>query len=253
MLKTSWLCKTSDSCLCFFLQNICVITYVTAKVLHKYNYVCITDCRKLYSFAQSIVRKSVYVCVHDYGKKSWDFVIICFSVGRESWARRSFILLVVEWAVERKEQDMDRPLCQEVQATPGKNKTCLVYLNKLLASWNVSGVLSDRKHLQPIFQAICAKSNGEPCCDWVGPEGAGHFVKMVHNGIEYGDMQLICEAYAILRQGLGLSCDEISSVRKIKHCSCIFSNCFIYLFKHNIMWFILRQPVKLHDMQSLSL
>ena len=69
-----------------------------------------------------------------------------------------------------------------------------------------------RPHLQPIFQAICAKSNKEPCCDWVGPEGAGHFVKMVHNGIEYGDMQLICEAYSILRQALGISCDEISQV-----------------------------------------
>ena len=51
-------------------------------------------------------------------------------------------------------------------------------------------------HVKPIFQAIAAKvADGTPCCDWVGPEGAGHFVKMVHNGIEYGDMQLICEAY----------------------------------------------------------
>ena len=50
--------------------------------------------------------------------------------------------------------------------------------------------------VKPIFQAISAKTEqGEPCCDWVGGEGAGHFVKMVHNGIEYGDMQLICEAY----------------------------------------------------------
>ena len=51
-------------------------------------------------------------------------------------------------------------------------------------------------HVKPIFQAIAAKvDDGTPCCDWVGEEGAGHFVKMVHNGIEYGDMQLICEAY----------------------------------------------------------
>src|SRR5262249_46534138 len=60
-------------------------------------------------------------------------------------------------------------------------------------------------HVKPIFQAIAAKvSDGTPCCDWVGPEGAGHFVKMVHNGIEYGDMQLICEAYHVMRALLGL-------------------------------------------------
>ncbi|HKI18574.1 MAG TPA: decarboxylating NADP(+)-dependent phosphogluconate dehydrogenase, partial [Isosphaeraceae bacterium] len=56
-------------------------------------------------------------------------------------------------------------------------------------------------HVKPIFQAIAAKvADGSPCCDWVGPEGSGHFVKMVHNGIEYGDMQLICEAYFLLRE-----------------------------------------------------
>jgi len=60
-------------------------------------------------------------------------------------------------------------------------------------------------HVKPIFQAIAAKvADGTPCCDWVGPEGAGHFVKMVHNGIEYGDMQLICEAYHVMRSMLGL-------------------------------------------------
>ena len=58
-------------------------------------------------------------------------------------------------------------------------------------------------HLKEIFQAIAAKSDGEPCCDWVGDGGSGHYVKMVHNGIEYGDMQLICEAYWILKHGLG--------------------------------------------------
>jgi 6-phosphogluconate dehydrogenase len=62
------------------------------------------------------------------------------------------------------------------------------------------------------FQAICAKVDGEPCCDWVGEGGAGHFVKMVHNGIEYGDMQLICEAYHLMRDGLELSNDEMSNI-----------------------------------------
>src|SRR5438477_4555423 len=58
-------------------------------------------------------------------------------------------------------------------------------------------------HVKPIFQTIAAKApDGSPCCDWVGSEGAGHYVKMVHNGIEYGDMQLICEAYHLL-SGLG--------------------------------------------------
>jgi 6-phosphogluconate dehydrogenase len=60
--------------------------------------------------------------------------------------------------------------------------------------------------VKPIFQAICAKvEDGTPCCDWVGEEGAGHFVKMVHNGIEYGDMQLICEAYHLMKSVLGLT------------------------------------------------
>ena len=59
--------------------------------------------------------------------------------------------------------------------------------------------------VQPIFQAISAKvEDGSPCCEWVGENGAGHFVKMVHNGIEYGDMQLICEAYHLMKEGLGL-------------------------------------------------
>lgn len=69
------------------------------------------------------------------------------------------------------------------------------------------------EELKPIFQSISAKvDNGTPCCDWVGESGAGHFVKMVHNGIEYGDMQLICEAYQIMRDLLGLSSDEIHDV-----------------------------------------
>ena len=68
-------------------------------------------------------------------------------------------------------------------------------------------------HVKPIFQAIAAKvADGTPCCDWVGPEGAGHYVKMVHNGIEYGDMQLICEAYHLLRTLLGMEPAAIHDV-----------------------------------------
>lgn len=71
------------------------------------------------------------------------------------------------------------------------------------------------QYVKPIFQAISAKTDkGEPCCDWVGRDGAGHFVKMVHNGIEYGDMQLICEAYQFLKDGLGLSYDEMHEIFK---------------------------------------
>ncbi|KAI8956170.1 6-phosphogluconate dehydrogenase [Xylaria longipes] len=67
-------------------------------------------------------------------------------------------------------------------------------------------------HIKDIFQSISAKSSGESCCEWVGDEGAGHYVKMVHNGIEYGDMQLICEAYDIMKRGLGLSNKEIGDI-----------------------------------------
>lgn len=63
--------------------------------------------------------------------------------------------------------------------------------------------------VKTIFQAVAAKVNGEPCCDWVGENGAGHFVKMVHNGIEYGDMQIICEAYQIMKELLGMTADEM--------------------------------------------
>jgi 6-phosphogluconate dehydrogenase len=70
-------------------------------------------------------------------------------------------------------------------------------------------------HVKPILQSIAAKtSDGTPCCDWVGEDGAGHFVKMVHNGIEYGDMQLICEAYQIMKDLLHLSYDEMYQVFK---------------------------------------
>ncbi|HEX7069168.1 MAG TPA: decarboxylating NADP(+)-dependent phosphogluconate dehydrogenase [Rhodothermales bacterium] len=68
-------------------------------------------------------------------------------------------------------------------------------------------------HVRDVFQAIAAKvDGGTPCCDWVGEGGAGHYVKMVHNGIEYGDMQLICEAYDLMRRGLGLSYPDLESV-----------------------------------------
>ena len=66
-----------------------------------------------------------------------------------------------------------------------------------------------------IFQTISAKvENDEPCCDWIGEDGSGHFVKMVHNGIEYGDMQLICEAYQIMKDLLGMSTDEMHDIFK---------------------------------------
>src|SRR5213075_903839 len=69
------------------------------------------------------------------------------------------------------------------------------------------------EHVKPIFQSVAAKVDGNvPCCDWVGEQGAGHYVKMVHNGIEYGDMQLICEAYNIMKSGLGMSADEMHGV-----------------------------------------
>jgi 6-phosphogluconate dehydrogenase len=68
-------------------------------------------------------------------------------------------------------------------------------------------------HVKPIFQAIAAKvDDGSPCCEWVGGNGAGHFVKMVHNGIEYGDMQMICEAYSIMKHALGMTPDEMQAV-----------------------------------------
>jgi len=68
-------------------------------------------------------------------------------------------------------------------------------------------------HVKDIFQAIAAKvDGGTPCCDWVGENGAGHYVKMVHNGIEYGDMELICEAYNLLKTGLGMTADQMQPI-----------------------------------------
>ena len=75
-------------------------------------------------------------------------------------------------------------------------------------------------HVKDIFQGISAKVDGNvPCCDWVGNGGSGHYVKMVHNGIEYGDMQLICEAYNLMRDGLGMGADEIASrcLQRVEH------------------------------------
>jgi len=71
------------------------------------------------------------------------------------------------------------------------------------ASWEI---------IAPIYRKIAAVVDGEPCCRYMGPDGAGHYVKMVHNGIEYGDMQLICEAYAILSGVLGLTTDELADI-----------------------------------------
>lgn len=69
------------------------------------------------------------------------------------------------------------------------------------------------KHVKSIFQKIAAKTaDGEPCCEWVGENGAGHFVKMVHNGIEYGDMQMICETYQMMKEGLGMANQEMHKV-----------------------------------------
>ncbi|HSU57534.1 MAG TPA: NAD(P)-binding domain-containing protein, partial [Candidatus Dormibacteraeota bacterium] len=68
-------------------------------------------------------------------------------------------------------------------------------------------------HVKDIFQKIAAKvEDGSPCCDWVGENGAGHYVKMVHNGIEYGDMELICEAYNLMKTGLGMTPDQMHEV-----------------------------------------
>ncbi len=66
--------------------------------------------------------------------------------------------------------------------------------------------------VKEILQAVAARVDGIPCCDWVGEDGAGHYVKMVHNGIEYGDMQLICEAYQCMKDGLGMGHDEMHEV-----------------------------------------
>ncbi len=69
------------------------------------------------------------------------------------------------------------------------------------------------EHVKPIFQKIAAKTaDGEPCCEWIGENGAGHFVKMVHNGIEYGDMQMICETYHLMKEGLAMTNEQMHQV-----------------------------------------
>jgi 6-phosphogluconate dehydrogenase len=75
-----------------------------------------------------------------------------------------------------------------------------------------SGQKEAYEAVAPMLTAISAKVNGEPCCTYIGPDGAGHYVKMVHNGIEYGDMQLICEAYHIMKNVLGLTADELHEI-----------------------------------------
>lgn len=77
-----------------------------------------------------------------------------------------------------------------------------------------SGQKEAYEHVGPLLTAISAKVNGEPCCTYIGPNGAGHYVKMVHNGIEYGDMQLICESYHLMKSLLGLSAEELHEVFK---------------------------------------
>lgn len=74
------------------------------------------------------------------------------------------------------------------------------------------GSLEAWPHVKPILQAIAARVHGHPCCEWIGRNGAGHFVKMVHNGIEYGDMQIIAEAYLLMKELLGLDNDSMSQV-----------------------------------------
>ncbi len=78
----------------------------------------------------------------------------------------------------------------------------------------VGGAEEQWKNVQPILEAISAKFNGEPCCAYLGPGGAGHFVKTIHNGIEYGDMQMIAEVYGVMRDGLGMDPKAASEVFK---------------------------------------
>ena len=77
------------------------------------------------------------------------------------------------------------------------------------------GNVNAKSHIMPIFESISAKAGKDdsvPCTTWIGNDGSGHFVKMVHNGIEYGDMQMICEAYDIMKRGLSMNNDQIADV-----------------------------------------
>eukprot|EP00871_Galdieria_phlegrea_P002248 jgi/Galph1/3023/GphlegSOOS_G1661.1 len=91
------------------------------------------------------------------------------------------------------------------------------------------------KLVKPIFQAISAKADNEPCCEWVGEDGAGHYVKMVHNGIEYGDMELICEAYNLMRRGLHMQNAEIAQVFSEWNTGVL--NCYLIEITANILKF----------------
>jgi hypothetical protein len=107
----------------------------------------------------------------------------------------------------KREHVMDRLSCPVEIGKHGWSKPFFVL--KFIPNYILK--FAPRPHIAPIFQAVCAKvENGEPCCDWVGEDGSGHFVKMVHNGIEYGDMQLICEAYHIMKDILGMTHDEMA-------------------------------------------
>lgn len=128
-----------------------------------------------------------------------------------TWPIKVFISLEPVCPAEKREPDMDHPSCPEDRHKLGK--PCLdLQLAGRSEDWFLNCELVSRPHVKDIFQSISAKVNGEPCCDWVGEDGSGHFVKMVHNGIEYGDMQLICEAYQIMLDSLGMSIDEIAQV-----------------------------------------
>src|SRR5207245_8638451 len=76
------------------------------------------------------------------------------------------------------------------------------------------GTRESYTHVEEMLTAIAAKVDGVPCCTYIGPDGAGHFVKMVHNGIEYADIQLIAESYDLMRSALGLSAGELASIFK---------------------------------------
>ena len=77
-------------------------------------------------------------------------------------------------------------------------------------------IMITRPHIKDIFKAIAAKTDsGDACCDWVGQGGSGHYVKMVHNGIEYGDMQILCEAYSLLKNVVGLSHKEMGDIFEV--------------------------------------
>jgi 6-phosphogluconate dehydrogenase len=99
-------------------------------------------------------------------------------------------------------------VCMSARECPGARKGALTG-----PSLMPGGSAAAWEHIKPIFQAVCARTpDGEPCCDWMGEDGAGHFVKMIHNGIEYGDMQLIAETYDVMKRVLGLSNQRMHDV-----------------------------------------